>query len=88
MEKTQNKSESKNDKLVKVMQIVSFAFMAVMLVVCVIFLKKNNISISNVDALAQYLTGGTMTVIAIIVLFSVVKSFALIFPPAVLFVLS
>ena len=88
MEKTQNKSESKNDKLVKVMQIISFAFMAVMLVVCVIFLKKNNISISNVDALAQYLTGGTMTVIAIIVLFSVVKSFALIFPPAVLFVLS
>ena len=88
MEKTQNKSENKNDKLVKVMQIVSFAFMAVMLVVCVIFLKKNNISISNVDALAQYLTGGTMTVIAIIVLFSVVKSFALIFPPAVLFVLS
>lgn len=88
MEKTQNKSESKNDKLIKAMQIISFAFMAVMLVVCVIFLKKNNISISNVDALAQYLTGGTMTVIAIIVLFSVVKSFALIFPPAVLFVLS
>lgn len=88
MEKTQNKSESKNDKLIKAIQIISFAFMAVMLVVCVIFLKKNNISISNVDALAQYLTGGTMTVIAIIVLFSVVKSFALIFPPAVLFVLS
>lgn len=84
MEKTQNK----NDKLVKAMQITSFVFMAVMLVVCVIFLKKNNISISNVDALTQYLTGGTATVIGIIVLFSVVKSFALIFPPAVLFVLS
>ena len=88
MEKTQNKSENKNDKLVKVMQIISFAFMAVMLVVCVVFLKKNNISISNVDALTQYLTGGTATIIGIIVLFSVVKSFALIFPPAVLFVLS
>ena len=88
METTKIKSENKNDKLVKAMQIVSFAFMAVMLVVCVIFLKKNNISISNVDALTQYLTGGTATVIGIIVLFSVVKSFALIFPPAVLFVLS
>ena len=84
MEKTQNK----NDKLIKSMQILSFVFMAVMLVVCVIFLKKNNISISNVDALTQYLTGGTATIIGIIVLFSVVKSFALIFPPAVLFVLS
>ena len=81
-------SENKNDKLIKAMQILSFAFMAVMLVVCMIFLKKNNISISNVDALAQYLTGGTATIIGIIVLFSVVKSFALIFPPAVLFVLS
>ena len=70
------------------MQSISFAFMTVMLVVCVIFLKKNNISISNVDALAQYLTGGTATIIGIIVLFSVIKSFALIFPPAVLFVLS
>lgn len=88
MENIQSKAENKNDKLVKAMQISSFAFMAVMVVVCVIFLKKNNISISNVDALTQYLTGGTATIIGIIVLFSVVKSFALIFPPAVLFVLS
>ena len=88
MATVQKKAENKNDKLIKVMQIISFAFMAVMLVVCVIFLKKNNISISNVDALTQYLTGGTATIIGIIVLFSVVKSFALIFPPAVLFVLS
>ena len=88
METIQKKTENKNDKLIKVMQIFSYIFMAVMLVICVIFLKKNNISISNVDALAQYLTGGTATIIGIIVLFSVVKSFALIFPPAVLFVLS
>ena len=88
MDKIENKTVNKNDKLVKVMQGISFAFMAIMLVICVIFLKKNNISISNVDALAQYLTGGTATIIGIIVLFSVVKSFALIFPPAVLFVLS
>lgn len=88
METVQNKAENKNEKLIKAMQIASFAFMAVMVVVCVVFLNKNNISISNVDALTQYLTGGTATIIGIIVLFSVVKSFVLIFPPAVLFVLS
>ena len=59
-----------------------------MLVVCVVFLSKNNISVSNVDALTKYLTGGTITVALIIIGFSIVKSFALIFPPAVLFVLS
>jgi uncharacterized membrane protein YdjX (TVP38/TMEM64 family) len=53
-----------------------------------VFLSKNNISVSNVDALTQYLTGGTITIALIIIGFSIVKSFALIFPPAVLFVLS
>ena len=78
----------KYDKLVKVMQVLSFVFMLAMVVVCVIFLKKNNISVKNVDALTQYLTGGTLTIAMIMIGFSVVKSFALIFPPAVLFVLS
>lgn len=84
-------SETKTDKYgktVKILQILSFVFMLVMVAVCVVFLKKNNISVSNVDALTQYLTGGTVTVALIIIGFSVVKSFALIFPPAVLFVLS
>lgn len=88
MAEIQNKSGKKYDKLVKILQILSFAFMLVMVVVCVVFLKKNNISVKNVDALIQYLTGGTLTVALIMIGFSVVKSFALIFPPAVLFVLS
>lgn len=75
-------------KLIKILQIISFAFMLAMLVACVVFLSKNNISVKNVDALAQYLTGGTLTVALIIIGFSVIKSFALIFPPAVLYVLS
>ena len=83
-----NKTESKYSKLVKVMQILSFAFMIVMLVLCLVFLSKNNISVKNVDALTQYLTGGTLTVALILIGFSIVKSFALVFPPAVLFVLS
>lgn len=74
--------------LVRVMQLLSFAFMLAMLVLCVVFLSKNNISVKNVDALAQYLTGGTLTVALIMIGFSIVKSFALVFPPAVLYVLS
>ena len=75
-------------KVVKIMQILSFIFMMGMLVACILFMKKNNISVSNVDALTQYLTGGVVTIALIITVFSIIKSFALIFPPAVLFVLS
>ncbi len=82
------KTEGKYGKLIKILQLLSFVFMITMLVVCVVFLSKNNISVSNVDALTKYLTGGTITVALIIIGFSIVKSFALIFPPAVLFVLS
>lgn len=82
------KNGDKYGKIVKILQALSIVFMLFMVVVCVVFLKKNNISVSNVDALTQYLTGGTLTIALIIIGFSVVKSFALIFPPAVLFVLS
>ncbi len=78
----------KYDKLIKVLQIISGLFMAAMVIVCVVFMNKYDISIKNVDSLTQYLTGGTLTVALLIVGFSVIKSFALIFPPAVLFVLS
>ncbi|MBO5859108.1 MAG: VTT domain-containing protein [Clostridia bacterium] len=78
----------KYDKLIKVLQIISVLFMAAMVIVCVVFMNKYDISIKNVDSLTQYLTGGTLTVALLIVGFSVIKSFALIFPPAVLFVLS
>lgn len=82
------KTEGKYGKLIKILQLLSFVFMLTMLVACVVFLSKNNISVSNVDALTKYLTGGTITVALIIIGFSIIKSFALIFPPAVLFVLS
>ena len=75
-------------KLVKVLQIASFVFMLAMLVLCVVFLAKNHISVKTADQLTQYLTGGAFTVALILIGFSIVKSFALVFPPAVLFVLS
>lgn len=82
------KKGNKYEKVIKALQILPFVFMLCMLVACLVFLSKNNISVSNVDALTKYLTGGTLTVALIITGFSIVKSFALIFPPAVLFVLS
>lgn len=82
------KTNDKYGKLIKILQICSFVFMIAMVIVCATFLSKNNISVNNVDTLTAYLTGGTLTIILIIVGFSVVKSFALIFPPAVLFVIS
>lgn len=88
MNEIKTKNENKYGKLIKMLQILSFVFMLFMLVLCVVFMKKNNISVKNVDALTQYLTGSTLTVALIITVFSVVKSFALIFPPAVLFVIS
>ena len=81
-------SSDKYGKIVKVLQIISFVIMLGMVVLCLIFLKKNNISVKNVDALTGYLVGGTLTITLIMIGFSVIKSFALIFPPAVLFVLS
>ncbi len=83
-----DKRENKYGKLIKVLQIASFVFMLAMLIVCVVFLSKNHISVKNVDSLTQYLTGGTLTVAFILIGFSIVKSFALVFPPAVLYVLS
>lgn len=83
-----NNKGDKYGKIVKVLQILSFVIMLGMVILCMTFLSQNNISVSNVDALTQYLTGGTLTIALIIIGFSIVKSFALVFPPAVLFVLS
>ena len=88
-DKMENKNTpDKYGKLIKALQILSFVIMLAMVVLCLIFLKKNNISVKNVDALTGYLVGGTLTITLIMVGFSIIKSFALIFPPAVLFVLS
>ena len=83
-----NNKSDKYGKIVKVLQILSFVIMLGMVILCMTFLSQNNISVSNVDALTQYLTGGTLTIALIIIGFSIVKSFALVFPPAVIFAVS
>ena len=75
-------------KLIKVLQILSFVFMAVMIATMLILINKLDISIDNAGEIAEYISGGTVTVAFIIIAFTVVKSFALVFPPAVIFAVS
>lgn len=79
---------NKYEKLIKVLQVASVIFMLAMVVAFLVFKSKYNIKINNLDAFTQYFTGGTLTVALIIIGITVVKSFALVFPPAVLFVLT
>lgn len=82
-------NEKKNyDKLIKALQIAAVVFMAAMIVIFILLMKKYEISVSNVDAITQRLTGGTITVACIIILFNLVKSFALVVTPSIIFVVS
>lgn len=81
--------ENKNyEKLVKTLQIAAIVFMLGMLTAMLIIMNKFDISIENAAELSKYITGGTLTVALIIIAFTVVKSFALVFPPAVIFAVS
>lgn len=78
--------EKKNyGKLVKVLQIAAGVLMLTMVVVCIILIQKYDIKVSNIPELSKMITGGTATIALVVILFSVVKSFALVFPPAVVF---
>lgn len=78
--------EKKNyDKLVKGLQIAAAVFMLAMAAAIVYLMVKYHISVKNADRIAGMLTGGAFTVALLVVAFSVVKSFALIFPPAVIY---
>lgn len=82
-------AEKKNyDKLVKGLQIAAGVFMLAMAAVIVYLMAKYHISVKNADQIAGMLTGGAFTVALIVIAFSVVKSFALIFPPAVIYAVS
>lgn len=83
--KTQTKN---NDKLIKVLQFCSVIFMLAMVAVMLVLMNKFDINIENAAHLSTYIKGGTLTVALIIISFTVVKSFALVFPPAVIFAVS
>lgn len=87
--KVKNESQKKNyDKLIKVLQIAAGVFMLAMVIIFVVLMKKYDISVKNVSAITDKLTGGIITVAAIIILFNLVKSFALVVTPSIIFVIS
>ena len=82
-------AEKKNyDKLVKALQIAAIVFMAVMVVVCLLLMKKYDISVKNPGSITQFLQGNPFKVAVIIILFNLVKSFALVVTPSIVFVVS
>ncbi len=76
------------DKLIKVLQMAAVLFMLSMVAVMLVIMNKFDINIENAAELSSYITGGTLTVALIIIAFTVIKSFALVFPPAVIFAVS
>lgn len=78
-------AEKNYNKLVKILQIASGIFMLAMVVLCVVLTQKYNIKVSNIPEIAEMIQGGTLVISIGFITFSVVKSFALVFPPAVVF---
>lgn len=73
------------NKLIKILQIASGIFMLAMVVFCIFLTQKYNIKVTNIPQIAEMITGGTLVISIGFIIFSVVKSFALVFPPAVVF---
>lgn len=80
--------KNKNEKIVKVLQIISVVFMLAMVVAMLVVMNRFDISVENAAEISTYISGGTLTIALIIIAFTVVKSFALIFPPAIILAVS
>lgn len=78
-------AEKNYGKLIKALQLAAGIFMLAMVVLCIVLTQKYNIKVSNIPEISKSLTGGTMALAIGIIVFSVVKSFTLVFPPAVIF---
>ena len=76
------------DKLLKVLQAAAGVFMAAMVIAMLVLMNKFDISVEYAEAISSYIKGGTFTVALIIIAFTAIKSFALVFPPAVIFAIS
>ena len=74
-------AEKSYGKLVKALQIAAGIFMIAMVILCIVLTQKYNIKVSNIPEISKSLTGGTLALAIGIIVFSVVKSFALFFPP-------
>ncbi len=77
-----------NEKIIKILQLCSVVFMLAMVGTMLVLINKFDINIENAAHLSTYIKGGTFTIALIIIAFTIIKSFALVFPPAVIFAVS
>ena len=75
-------------KLVKALQIATGILLILLMVLGIYLIQKYNIKVSNIKNLSMMISGGALTVSLILIGVSVVKSFVLVFPPAVLMSIS
>lgn len=87
MENNEKKSKLR-DISVKALQIVPLVLTVITVVLCLVFIIKNDITLKNIDNLASYFTGSTMTVALLFIVIHVVKSAALFVSPVILYVLA
>lgn len=84
-----NASSGRNyDKIMKVLQAVTIVFIVIMVIAMLVLMKKFNISVENAYELSSYIKGGSFTVAFVIIAFTLIKSFTLVFPLAVIFAVS
>ena len=81
----QNKEKKDYGKLVKGLQIATGVLLLIFVAVGIFLIQKYDIKVSNIKNLSEMIQGGALTVSLIIIGVSVVKSFTLVFPPAVIF---
>lgn len=75
----------KYDRLIKLLQAASAVMMIAMLIAALVLMKKYNISLKNTKPLEEWLSGSVLTVALIMIAFAVVKSFALVISPSLIF---
>lgn len=78
--------EKKNySKLIKFLQLASGIFILAMVVACIVLTYKYELKVTNIPEISEKIQGGTLVLAIGFLIFSVIKSFALVFPPAVVF---
>lgn len=87
---SQPAAEEKKDygKLIKVLQICAGIFIACMIVAMLLIMKKKNISVTNPQGLLDMLYGSVLTTALLLILINLVKSFAFVITPSIIYVVS
>lgn len=78
-------SGKNHDKLIRILQIAAGLFMCAMILLSFYLMDKYNISITNIQQTAEQIKGDWIVIALGIIIFSIVKTFSLVFPPGIIF---